>query len=232
MVPTAERLGASHPTYVPDLPGFGRSSRPAHALRVPEQADVLAAWMRAGGPRRAALLGNSMGCQVLVDLAVRHPEHVDRLLLVSPTMDPDAGGLLGTAMRAALDALREPASLLPIIAVDYLTAGPLRFLRTFRDALLDPMEEKLRRVGVPVLAVSGGLDPIAPPRWAERVCRLAPAGRLVVLPRAAHAINYSHPDELARVVLPFLAGGTRAAPVCPSARLSRAGPALPAAGRG
>ena len=35
MVPTAVRLARHLPTYVPDLPGFGKSARPPHALGIP-----------------------------------------------------------------------------------------------------------------------------------------------------------------------------------------------------
>ena len=45
LLPTARRLAPHFPTYVPDLPGFGRSPKPDRALTVPELADTLAAWM-------------------------------------------------------------------------------------------------------------------------------------------------------------------------------------------
>jgi pimeloyl-ACP methyl ester carboxylesterase len=36
------------------------------------------------------VLGNSFGCQVAVELAVRHPHRVGGLVLVGPTIDPAA----------------------------------------------------------------------------------------------------------------------------------------------
>src|SRR5436190_17974179 len=64
MLPTAVRLAGHLPTYVPDLPGFGQSARPARALDIPELADALAGWTRALGlgpraaGRGASFLGN------------------------------------------------------------------------------------------------------------------------------------------------------------------------------
>lgn len=91
--------------------------------------------------------------------------------------------------------------------LDYLSAGLGRSLATFRYALEDPIEEKLPRVRVPTLVVRGDRDPIVPQRWAERAARLLPEGRLVVVPGAAHTMNYAAPSELARVVRKFVREG-------------------------
>jgi pimeloyl-ACP methyl ester carboxylesterase len=109
--------------------------------------------------------------------------------------------------RLLIDTTREPPSLVAIEGLDLLRAGVVRSWRTFRHALKDPIEEKLPQVRVPALVVHGSRDRISPRSWAEEVARLLPDGRLVVLPHAAHAANYSAPAELARAVRSFLAGG-------------------------
>ena len=73
MVPSARLLAEDYPVLAPDLPGFGRSGKPDRVLDVPELADALAAWMEAVGLASAALVANSLGCQVVADLAVRRP---------------------------------------------------------------------------------------------------------------------------------------------------------------
>ena len=205
MVPLLEELARSHAVYAPDLPGFGRSEGSARMLDVVDLADALAAWMRALGLRRAALVGNSRGCQVITRLALRHPGLVGRVVLQGPVMDPRARSTPRQIGRFLLDATREPVSLIAIEGLDLLRAGAGRSLRTFRHALEDPIEERLPKVRVPALVVHGSRDRISPRSWAEEVARLLPAGRLVVLPGAPHAANYSAPAELARVVRSFLA---------------------------
>ena len=205
MVPLMDGLVASHAVYVPDLPGFGRSEGPAHVPDVAGLADSLAAWMRAMGLSGAALVGNSMGCQVIVELALRHPGLVERAVLQGPTMDPRARSAPRQMGRLLIDTTREPLSLVAIEGLDLLRAGVGRSWRTFRHALRDPIEEKLPNVRVPVLVVHGSRDGISPRRWAEEVTRLLPNGELVVLPHAAHAANYSAPEEFARAVRSFLA---------------------------
>jgi pimeloyl-ACP methyl ester carboxylesterase len=206
MLPIAVRLCPAFPVAVPDLPGFGWSARPAHPLDVPGLADALAGWMRAWGWRAAALLGNSLGCQVIVDCALRYPGMVASAVLVCPTVDVAGRTALRQLARALADGLREPPSLLLLAAREYLAAGVGRDWRTFRYALRDPLEEKLPHVQVPTLVVAGGRDPIVPLRWAEEVARRLPRGRLAIIPSAPHAVNYSAPAELVRHVRPFLLG--------------------------
>ncbi len=205
MIPTLRRLSPFYRVYAPDLPGFGRSDHPPDVLGPEPLADALAAWMDTMGLSRAAVLGNSMGCQVAVDLAVRHPDRVGRLILTDPTGDPEARALLPVLLWAAVDVVGEPPLLWPRLVLDYFLAGPLRTLRTLRSALHHPMRHKLAEVRVPALVVRGARDRIVSQRWVEEMARLLPRAELLVIPDGTHATNFSVPDELARAVRSFLA---------------------------
>lgn len=207
MIPTAALLAKHYHVYVPDLPGFGDSGTPRNVPDLRGLADALVAWMDAMELGPAALVGNSMGCQVAVHAAVDHPDRVARLVLQGPTIDPAARTVHGQMIRLLADALLEPPSMTVVAIRDYLKCGPARMLATLRHSLRDPIEEKLPLVDIPTLVVRGARDPIVPQRWAETAARLLPQGRLIVLPGAAHAINYAQPRELAREVRQFLTGG-------------------------
>jgi 2-hydroxy-6-oxonona-2,4-dienedioate hydrolase len=204
MLPAAEELAPFAGVWAPDLPGFGRSAKPSHVLDVPALADALGGWMDAAELDRAAFVANSFGCQVVVDLAVRHAARVERIVLNGPTIDPQARSVARQVGRWLLDGRYESPSLVVVLARDYRDAGARRLARTFGHALRDPIAEKLPRVRAPALVVRGGRDPIVPQRWAEEATRLLPSGRLVVVPGVGHAVNYTAPRELARVVLSFL----------------------------
>ncbi len=60
----------------------------------------------------------------------------------------------------------------------------------------------------PTLVLHGALDPIVSLRWTERVTGLLPDGRLVVVPKAAHAMTYNAPSEVARHVRAFVRADT------------------------
>ncbi len=209
MVPIAERLAPYHRVFATDLPGFGRSEGPLQTLDVAGLADALSDWMGEVGLERAALVGNSMGCQVIADLAVRHPGRVERAVLQGPTMDPLGRSAPRQVGRFLLDVPREPLSLIPIELLDYLSVGTRRAWRTFRYALEDRIEKKLPNMRVPTLVVSGSRDPIVPQRWAKEVVELLPMGRLCVIPGAAHAANYGWAAECAHVIQAFLDEGNR-----------------------
>lgn len=204
MVPTAIRLAPYFHVYALDLPGFGKSDKPSHVLNITELSDVLADWMQAIGLKQATLMGNSMGSQVIADFALRQPELISRAILLGPTMDPRARIAYQEIVRWLLNAPREPLSLFPIVVRDYLDAGLRRFVRTFGYALQDRIEEHLPQIQVPTLVVRGSYDTIVPQRWAEEAARLLLQGRLVVIPRAAHDVNYNSPVELTRLVRAFI----------------------------
>lgn len=212
LLPLAERLARRHPTYVPDLPGFGRSDKPARVLTVPELTDALAGWVEAAGPRQATYVGNSMGCQYIVDLAVRYPHLIERAVLIGPTVDAAARSLWQQIGRGVIDMLREPLSYWPLLVNDYLTAGTLRTVKTLQYGVADPLMEKLPLVRVPTLVVRGQRDPIAPQRWVEEAARMIPHSRVTTIAGAAHIPNYTTPEPMAAVIEDFVEATRLSAP--------------------
>jgi len=208
MMPTAVRLAPYYHVYLPDLPGFGRSAKPSHILNVTELADALAAWMQTMELPSATFLGNSMGCQVIVNFALRYPQCIERAILVSPTMDPKARTIHQEARRLLSDTPCEPLHFLPVLLREYALAGIHRTIRTLQYAFEDPMEEHLPSVHVPTLVVRGSRDPIVPQDWVEKVNHLLPNSQLVVVQGAGHAVNFNSPDRLVHLVRSFLQDDT------------------------
>lgn len=204
MVPTARLLAPSYRVYAPDLPGFGKSAKPRSVLNIGQLADALLGWMDLMGLTRPVLIGNSFGCQILVDLAVRYPDRVQALVLTGPSVDPAARSMWRQIGRALLDYTRERPSLGPAEVLDFLRAGGYRSWKTFQYALTDPIEDKLPYVQAPALVVRGERDSIVPQRWAVEVARRLPEGQLSILARAGHAVNYSVPEAFVDLLVQFL----------------------------
>jgi pimeloyl-ACP methyl ester carboxylesterase len=203
-MPVAARLAERHPVHVVDLPGFGLSGEPGRVLDVAEHADHVAAWLDAAGLAPVVVLGNSFGCQVAVDLAVRHPDRVHGLVLVGPTVDPAARTASRQILRWLRDTVREDPLQLPILARDVRDAGLRRVAGTLAHAVRDPIERKLPLAEVPTLVTRGAREPIVPPAWAQAATRLLPRGELAIVPASPHNANYSAADQLAVLVLAFL----------------------------
>ena len=117
MVPTLKRLSRHYRTYAPDLPGFGKSEKPSRILNVAGLSDALGAWIEAVGLEGAALVGNSVGCQIIANLAVRRPELVERVVLQGPNMDPHGRSVPRQVVLFLLDMPRESPSLLGLWSV-------------------------------------------------------------------------------------------------------------------
>ncbi|WP_232847783.1 alpha/beta fold hydrolase [Occultella kanbiaonis] len=206
LLPTAELLADEFLTYVPDLPGFGRSGRPRDVLDVPDLAHAAARFLDDRGVRSTTLVGNSMGCPVICEFAHRYPERLDRAVLVSP-----AGGIQNQPLRRAIgqltkDGRREPAKMLSVATPDYLRFGVPSTVRLFRALTRYPTLERLLELSLPTLVVLGDRDPLLP--GAERIREVAGQTDnhvlVVIIEGAAHAINFSHPGELAHAIRLFM----------------------------
>lgn len=70
-----------------DLPGYGESPPLPHRATIPAYADLLADLVRQLSPVvPAVILGHSMGGMISLTMALRHPDVVERLVLLCPTI--------------------------------------------------------------------------------------------------------------------------------------------------
>jgi len=193
--PLVRELERRHEVAAPDLPGWGSGPKPRHVLDLQELAASLVPLLP------AAIVANSLGCQVAVELAIAHPELVPSLVLIGPTVDPHTSLPVGFVR----DSAYEPPSLWWLIARDYARMGVRRFVRTAQLALRQPLAERLPLVQAPALVLRGAHDGIVSRRWCAEVAALLPRGRFVQLARGAHAVHYTDPALVAEEIEQHLA---------------------------
>jgi pimeloyl-ACP methyl ester carboxylesterase len=182
-----------------ELPGFGQAPKPRRVQRVEDHGDLLAAYLASIGCTDAVLVGHSMGTQIVVDAALKHP--VRALTLIGPVTDPDARSAVRQGWRLFLDTLRESPASNWIVLTDYARCGPSWYLRTLPSMLGYDLERMLPQVAVPATVVRGSRDPIAPRQWVRRVAALLPKSRLVEVQGAPHVAMFSHPARIAAEIL-------------------------------
>jgi 2-hydroxy-6-oxonona-2,4-dienedioate hydrolase len=206
MVPVARELARSASVYALDLPGFGKSEKPqGRSANLWQLTEMLREWMDRLGLEQAAMVGNSLGCQIIIDFALKYPQRITHAVLTGPTMDPRARSDLRQIERGLRNVLfYEPAALIPILARTYLRAGLRRTFQTLHYALQDPVEEKLPLVHVPALVVRGEHDIIVPTAWAKEAASLLPDARFTVIPGGAHAVVFDRPAVLAALITDFV----------------------------
>jgi pimeloyl-ACP methyl ester carboxylesterase len=86
MSPLLPYLSKRHRCLAVDLPGYGQSPRGPERATIPGYADTLADLIRQLSDRPVVLVGHSMGGMICLTLALRHPELVERLVLLCPTI--------------------------------------------------------------------------------------------------------------------------------------------------
>ncbi len=203
MLPLAEALARWFSVFVPELPGNGRSEKPPTPLGIGGLAESLAGCMDTLELQRPAFIANSLGCQVVTELAVRLPGRVGPLTLIGPTIDPDQRRARHQVLRGVTDLRREPLSLLAHPAQDGVM-GIRALLATARSALADRIEDRLPLIEQPTLVLRGSHDSFVSAAWAERVAALLPRSRLVVVPGEPHAVHYTRPDLVGELVRELL----------------------------
>jgi 2-hydroxy-6-oxonona-2,4-dienedioate hydrolase len=203
MMPVARELAPDFPVLVPDLPGYGRSDPPPSLPSLADLADAAVAAARASGHDRAALVGNSFGAQIAIEAALRHPDAVERVVLVGPTTDPRARSLPRQFWRWLRCARDEDLSVLPVMARDLFDVGSRQAAHLLRVMMRDRPEQTLGQVRQPTLVVRGAGDRIAPGPWSREAADLLPDGRFATVPGCAHMPNWTAPSALAAVLREF-----------------------------
>ncbi|MCW2677949.1 MAG: Pimeloyl-ACP methyl ester carboxylesterase [Modestobacter sp.] len=197
------------------LPGMGRREP------VPSTDDLARLLAGRLPPGPVLLVGHSQSCPVVVAAAARDGR-VAGLLLLGPTTDPPMRRVGVLAVRWLQTAVHEPWWQVPLVLAQWLRVGPRAMVALWRRTAPDPIDERLRRVGVPVLVVRGTHDALCPHDWARHLAGCAPQGRLVELPGAAHMTVQTHPDDVVRL-LRELGGATAIADRSRPGRRRRSG---------
>ncbi len=191
-------------TYTVDLPGFGES-RGVRWSRLDDIADRLADWLVDEGVPRAHVAGHSLGGAVAARLAARHPERVDRLVLVDAAIRLQRTRLTARPAHVMRTIGRGSLGFAPLLVRDLLRCHPRSFVAATVDAMQTDWEPHLRRINAPTLVVWGERDAITPGALGHEIAAVVPGARLITLAEAGHNPMWERADVFNAEVLRFLA---------------------------
>jgi pimeloyl-ACP methyl ester carboxylesterase len=201
--PLASELAHHGRVYLIDLPGYGAAPDPRRDVSIADHAAVLASFLRRAELENPVLVGHSWGSQVVSVLARDHPDVSDRIVLMAPTMEPEARTWGIAARNLLADALREPPVVVGIAFTDYLIRCGMPYLmRQVPNMLRDEIETRLGQLRSRVLIVNGDRDPIVSSRWAEQLSALGPNFEFREV-RGPHVIMHTDPVMIAAHITRF-----------------------------
>lgn len=198
--PLAAELAAARRVIAVDLPGFGRSPRPAAVPSVEAMANLVLEALDRRQITSAVLVGHSMGAQVAVEMMRQAPRLASRGVLIGPVVDPSAASAAGQAWRLLRDTVHEPARANAMVASDYLRAGPVWYSAVLPQMFAFDTLAAVREVRAPTLVVRGQHDHICSRSWARSLAAAAPDGTVREVPGAGHVAMASEPALVARWV--------------------------------
>jgi pimeloyl-ACP methyl ester carboxylesterase len=199
--PLAEELAKRGVVHQLDMPGYGSSPRPDHNVSIAEHGQVLAAFLRTEGLQDPVLIGHSMGCQMVTEVAMRHPDISSDIVLLGPTMAPSERTFFSAALRLGIDMTREPPRGNWTVVTDYLfRCGPIWYAMQVPHLLRDRIEERVPRIPSRVLVIRGDRDPVVSRPWATHLASLAADGRFAEVP-GPHVVMFTAPEQISNLVL-------------------------------
>ena len=201
-----------------DNRGAARTPLPEGPLSAGAMAEDAGVLLRALAVQSVHVAGFSMGSAIAQELALRHPELVRSLVLVSTYARPDALSRsmfdfwrwlpeVAPSERAFFEAFftwvytprAHADGLVEQIIEEALAFPHQQSVEAFQaqvDACLGhDTADRLAQIAAPTLVLAGGLDVIFPPRFGRSVAEGIPDARFDVMPGEAHQPFQEVPDE-------------------------------------
>jgi len=224
-----DEFGRFYRTIALDHRDISDSDEVTEFYAITDLADDAAGALHALGVERANVIGISMGGFVSLHLALRHPDLVEKLVLVSTS----AGGK--TAVQASAETLAllnnresgaEPGEIARntytrIMGPGYAASHPREMETIVENARYRPQtiasyfrqlqaiaghdaSQQLTRIQIPTLVIHGEVDPLVPPANGQSLAQHIPGAKHITYPGVGHIPIIENAEQFNRDVLAFL----------------------------
>jgi 4,5:9,10-diseco-3-hydroxy-5,9,17-trioxoandrosta-1(10),2-diene-4-oate hydrolase len=217
----AEELSRHYSVYIPDLPGFGHSQSASDKFHLLEYVSFIEDFSHTLGIERFILVGHSIGGGIALRYALKSPQKVKGLVLVSSwclgieaalwirlLSHPALCRSLGEAGIAVLKGIKQLAHLFyapfqfanPITRVKMDIGKTMLTLRGQTTVLQD----RLAELTMPTLLVWGAGDRIVPAAHAYIAAELIPDCQLHIFEGCGHNVYRQRAGEFSQLLANFL----------------------------
>ncbi|AQV02461.1 MULTISPECIES: alpha/beta fold hydrolase [Desulfococcus] len=227
-----DALAAHFKVYAPDLWGHGYSTREPIAYGYDLFEEQIRLFLDALDIQSASLIGHSMGGGTSIVLGLRHPDRVDKLVLVDasgiPTRLPFQAkifrlkGVAEFLLSLPTDRIRRMnladiwihdrgaltediyRNLMGFQKIEGTTQALLAILRADFFNTLEAEIKALGGSGIPTMIIWGREDAALPVGNAKTMKDFIPGSRLEILEKAGHLANFDQADTFNELVIDFL----------------------------
>jgi len=217
----AEELSKHYNVYIPDLPGFGHSRSASNKFHLPEYVAFIEDFSQALGIERFHLVGHSIGGGIALHYALKFPQKVKGLVLVS-------SWCLGLEAALWVRLLSHPvfchslgeialATMKAIKLLARLFYAPFRFANPLTRVKMDVgktmiamggqttvLQDRLCELTMPTLLVWGSGDRIVPADHAYIAAEMIPDCQVHVFEGCGHSVYKQRAEEFSRLLANFL----------------------------
>ncbi len=221
-------FGRVYRTIAVDYRDTGDSDSVSESYIVSDLADDAAFVLDALGVQRAHVIGISLGGYVALLMALRHPDRVEKLVLVSTsaTFVPPSPDMMGQIMQLQLDPHMEFGERMQRVMALVTAPGYFENHPQDRESITElarhrPQREeaatrqmqacmtydvsgKLDQIQVPTLVVHGELDPRVDLEHVRFLAEHISGTRLLIYPNTGHLVIIERAEEFNKDVLAFL----------------------------
>ncbi len=228
---SAAGLARHYRVYLPDLPGYGDSQPISDQFHLSQYVEFVGGFVESLGLERFYLVGHSIGGSIALNYALKHPEKVEKLVLVSSL---GLGAKVGLWVRlVSLPALAKPLSrslhvlmralgwvvkrVFASIFINPLPPVKIDMGRYIASLRRQPhLSASLYDLKMPTLLVWGAKDNIVPVSAAYKAARLIPDCRLQVFEDCGHSVYRQSRHEFSQTLFKFLGQGQPAVAEVPA----------------
>lgn len=208
-LPQAEKLARRHLCILPYLPGHGRSHKIDEKVKLTDFTQALFALVSALNLTKVTLVGYSFGAAVAVDFTLKHPEMVEKMVimdgLVLKAHLPFSEAVLHIVsdyVADSVEALRRRVPL-KVLTAEELSSDLFEILHISKVINRVNFIKKLSLIKVPTLILWGQDDCVIPVSHAHRLHAAIRGSQLKVFP-GGHSWKRFQPEELAKTLKEFL----------------------------
>ncbi len=218
---SSEELSKYYSVYIPDLPGFGHSQSANDKFHLPEYVAFIEDFTHALGIESFHLVGHSIGGGIALHYALKSPQKVKGLVLVSSwCLGIEAALWVRLLSHPALSRSLGEAGIAVLKGVKWLARlfyAPFRFANPVTRVKMDVgktmitlrgqttvLQDRLCELTMPTLLVWGSGDRIVPASHAYVAAELIPDCQLHIFEGCGHSVYKQRAGEFSQLLANFL----------------------------